>query len=149
MAAEPTRITINGRNYIIGTWTVDKSLETMVWITKTFGEGILSLFMSDDEGMDKAKKLIEGEEAPERSKEEIEKEKKLIMEFAAKIRDQLDPKEYVKYCEIIVKGIKCDGMDINFKLHFAGKIFELHKLLLACLRHQYGDFLGESVEGDL
>ena len=149
MAAKPTICTINGRTYVIGTWTVDKALETMVWITKTFGEGFLSLFMSGD-GLDSAAKLIEkNDPEKERSEEDLEAEKTLIMEFASKIRDQLNAKEYVHYSKIIVDGIRCDGQAIHFNTHFSGKMFELHRLMLACLRHQYGDFLGVNAEDGL
>jgi len=146
MVLEPKKININGRNYIIGIWTVDKALETMVWITKTFGEGFLTLFMSDD-GIDGAAKMIESTETKkEKSKDDLDKEKAIILDFAGKIRDQLNAKEYVHYSKVIISGIKCSGQDINFNTHFTGRMFELHKLMFECLRHQYGDFLGASAE---
>jgi hypothetical protein len=118
----------------------------MVWITKTFGEGFLSLFMSGD-GLDSAAKLIEKSDSDEeKSDEDLESEKALIMEFASKIRDQLNAKEYVHYSKTIIEGIRCEGQAIHFNTHFSGKMFELHQLMLKCLRHQYGDFLGASVE---
>ncbi|TDI74600.1 MAG: hypothetical protein E2O82_03715 [Betaproteobacteria bacterium] len=132
MKREPTTLQIGGSTYIIGDWDVDKSLETMVWLVKTFGEGFMSLFMSK-EGLDNAEKLMTGE---------IEEEdEKHMLEFARKILMNLDPKEYAKYSRIIVDGARCDGEAIDFKFHFIGKIGELHKLMFNILRHQYSDFL--------
>jgi len=145
MAKEPTRFTINERTYIIGDWSVDKSLEIMVWVTKTFGEGFLTLFMSDD-GLGSVEKLMDDTSDDVKSVEELEKEKKLIQEFASKITNHLDAKEYVKYAKLIIDGIHCGGGKINFGFHFMGKMAELHHVLFRCLRHQYGDFLGGNTE---
>jgi hypothetical protein len=151
MTSEPTKFEINGRTYTIGSWGVDKALETMVWLTKTFGEGFLSLLMAG-EGVEDAKKLLDGTEVDDegeirnKTEKELKEDKALIMEFAGKIREQLDAKEYVKYSKIIIEGIRCGGAPINFNTHFMGKMAELHQVMLQCLRHQYGDFLEGSAE---
>jgi len=134
MKAEPTKVEINGRNYLIGDWDVDKSLETMVWIVKTFGEGFLALFMSED-GFESVEGIVNGNV-------ESDEEKKLIKDFASKILDKIDPKEYTKYAKIICAGVRCDAKEINFQFHFVRRMGELHTLMFHILKHQYGDFLG-------
>lgn len=132
----PTTFEINGRTYIIGTWDVDKSLETLVWLAKTFGEGFLTLFMSED-GFETTAKVAQGEVN--------EAEESLMQDFVSAILNKLDPKEYVKYSKIICSGVRCNGQDIDFKFHFAGKMGEMHRVMFAILKHQYSDFLPESV----
>ncbi len=158
MAKEPTRYETNGRTYIIGDWPVDKQLETLVWITKTFGDGILSLFMSGDsaEALDgllygtkdpeaKAEEKVELSDSEKRGK--AEREKEAMSDLIGKITKNLDAKEYVKYSKLIIEGIHCGGTRVNFSTHFIGKIGELHQVIFACLRHQYGDFLEGGVVG--
>lgn len=134
MKAVPTKVEINGRNYLISDWDVDKSLETMVWIVKTFGEGFLGLFMSED-GFDTVDGIVNGNV-------ESDDEKKLIKDFAGKILDNLDPKEYTKYAKIICEGVRCNSQPVDFKFHFVRRMGELHTLMFHILKHQYGDFLG-------
>lgn len=135
---EPARYSKGENTYIIGTWTVDKSLEIFVWLTKTFGEGFVSIFMQQDEQTAEALKSGGADDV----------EAKVIEEFVSKIVDRLEPAEYTKYARKICDGIKCNGQDLNFNTHFMGRIGELHFLMFHALRHQYSDFLeGSESEG--
>lgn len=148
MARKATKIEINGNHYIIGDWDVDRALETMVWLTKTFGEGILSLFIgSDVEGA--YNRMIGAEEGIDdegvATKAEMSSEdKEKIHEFIQTITKNLDPKEYVKYARSITAGVHCGGQKVEFNTHFQGKMGELHQVMFHILRHNFGDFLGES-----
>ena len=138
MAKEPTIYAVKGNTYVIGDWDVDKALETLVWLTKTFGEGFLALFMSPDKGeiVDKISGTVDGERV-----NDPEKDAALIKEFASKIVNNVNPKEYVSYTRLIIQGSRCNGEEIKFNTHFRGKMAELHQVMFAILRHQYGDFL--------
>lgn len=148
MARTATKIEINGNHYVIGDWDVDKALETMVWLTKTFGEGILNLFVgSEVEGA--YNRLIGADEDIDDdgiiSKVEMTSEdKEQIKEFITAITRNLEPKEYVKYTKLIVAGVHVGGQKLEFKTHFVSKLGELHQLMFHVLRHQYSDFLGGS-----
>lgn len=135
MAKEPTRYTCGKNNYIIGDWPVDKALETMVWLTKTFGEGLLSLFMNES-GMEMLGNMADGDGV------EKEKDQETLQKFASKLLLNLDAKEYVKYSKLICEGTHVNGQPIKYNDHFSGKMSELHKVMFQILRHQYGDFLG-------
>lgn len=137
---EPTRYQKGKNVYIIGSWHVDKSLEVFVWLTKTFGEGFVTIFMSPEKGEAVGKVFDGGEVQGDESK--------LIEEFVSKIVNRLDPKEYTAYAKTIVQGTRVNGQEINFNEHFCGRIGELHGLLFQILRHQYGDFLGGSESED-
>jgi hypothetical protein len=143
MSKEPTIEKLGGNTYIICSWDVDKALETLVWLTKTFGEGLLTLLLSE-KGEDTLKKLA----GDNQTEEDEENEKEMVAEFAGKVIDRLDAKEYVKYAKIIVSGTRCNGEKIDFNHHFIGKMGELHRLLFAILKHQYSDFLGGSGQDD-
>lgn len=135
----PTRYEKNNNIYMIGTWGVDKSLEVLVWLTKNFGEGFVSIFMSEDkEAVGKA--IDEGNAGSD--------ETKVIEEFVSKIVDRLEPREYTKYARIICEGTKRNGRDIVFNEDFRGAMGELHFLMFHILRHQYGDFLEGSGSED-
>ncbi len=136
--SEPTVMKINGNSYIIEDWDVEKSLETLVWITKTFGESILNLFMSGEAL--KVLDALDGEELPPETQEKAEA-------LVSKLFMNLEPAEYVKRVKTITKGTFCNAKEIDFNQHFRGKIGELHKVLFAILRHQYSDFLGVSAGG--
>jgi len=136
---EPTIEKLNGNTYIITNWGVDKALETLVWITKTFGEGLITLLFSEG-GEETLKQFTKDD----KTSEEADAEKELIADFAKRVIDRLDAKEYVKYAKLIVSGTKCNAQDIDFNQHFIGSMGELHRLLFAILKHQYSDFLGES-----
>jgi len=138
---EPTRYTKGKNTYIIGSWGVDKSLEIFVWLTKTFGEGFVSIFMSEDGGETVGKLFDEDSKVGDTDSAVIE-------EFARKIIDRLDPKEYTSYARQICMGVKVNGGDLDFNEHFRGRIGELHFLMFHVLRHQYGDFLGGSESED-
>lgn len=138
---EPTKLVIGKNTYIIGNWDVDKALEILVWLTKTFGEGLLTIFMSED-GLEAVRGMVD--DGKEKSSDEEAKEKELVAEFAEKLINRLDAKEYVKYAKIIVSGTRCNGEAIDFKFHFVGRMGELHQVLFAVLKHQYSDFLAGS-----
>jgi hypothetical protein len=155
MAKKPTHFEINGRTYIIGDWVVDKQLETLVWLTKTFGEGILHLFMSEEglEGVDnllgsKPKPEEEVKLSEEEAKEKKKRERDAVADLVQRITKNLSAKEYVAYMKHILDGVHCGGQKVNFSLHFVGRIGELHQVAFNVLRHQYGDFLGASTVED-
>ena len=107
--------------------------ETTDWLIKTFGEGFLTMFMSEG-GFETVDNVVSGDV-------DSEEGKKAIQEFATKILNNIDPKEYTKYARIITNGIKCDGAVIDFQFHFVRKMGELHLVMFHILKHQYGDFL--------
>lgn len=128
-----------GKDYLITHWDVDKALETMVWLTKTFGEGFVAIFTKGD-SVEDALNITEDMSDEENTE--------AILSFMSRTIDRLDAKEYVKYSKIIVDGVKCDGKSIDFRTHFVGRLSTLHMLMFSVLRFQYGDFLGESSAED-
>lgn len=144
---EAKQVEINGRKYLIGHWQVDKSLKTLVWLTKTFGEGFVSLFTSSV-GTD----FLTGskEEEGETPEKEVspEEEAQVIKDFVGSIVDRLDEDAYVKYAKHIIEGVKVGGQSINFNQHFIGRMGELHQLMFEVLKLQYADFLGGGQESD-
>jgi len=77
-----------------------------------------------------------------------ENTKAAISDFVTKLLSNLDEDQYVKYCKLIVEGVKCDAKDINFNFHFLGKIGTLHTLMFHVLKQQYRDFFsGKDTEG--
>jgi len=156
---QPLKKTIKSRDYLIGCWDVDKSLEILVWLTKTFGEGVVTLFTSDagmgvvlgkfTSDMDAAKAEEESSEEVVVTEADALAEAELIKEFAKNIVDKLDQKQYPVMCKHIIAGVRYKSQPINFSQHFIGRLGELHELMFHILRFQYADFLGESEEGDL
>lgn len=130
---------LSGNDYLITHWDVDKALETLVWLTKTFGEGFVAIFTKGD-SVEDALNITEDMSDEENTE--------AILSFMSRTIDRLDAKEYVKYSKIIVDGVKCNGKGIDFRTHFVGKLSTLHLLMFEILRFQYGDFLGESSEAD-
>ena len=143
MSRQLTKYTAKDNVYLIGDWDVDTSLEILVWLTKTFGEGFISIFMSE-EGQELAEKTLGGKKTEDKEGDSL-REKELILEFTRNITKNLDAKEYVKYAKRIVSGVKCNGKDIDFSYHFVGKVDELHMLMFKVLQRQYGSFLGASI----
>lgn len=137
---ESNKLELDGKVYIIGDWPVDKSLKVLVWLTKTFGESLAGIFMTE-EGFETLDNLQSDEKVSESTKT-------AIADFVTKLLSNLDEDQYVKYCKLICEGVKVDGKDLNFNLHFVGKIGTLHTLLFNVLQQQYRDFFsGKSDEG--
>lgn len=149
MSKEPTKFEINGRVYIITDWQIDKQLETFVWLTKTFGEGLLTLFMTEG-GLDGVDNLLgnsESELTDEEKKEKSKKDLDGLTDVVKKVTSNLEGKEYVKYVKIMLDGISCKAKSVSL-MDFTGRIGELHQVIFHCLRHQYGDFLDGKVGED-
>jgi len=138
MSLHPTTVKVNGRNYMITDWSVDKALEILVWMTKTFGEGLLSIFVSDSS----REALADAMESNEVAEDDVSK----IMAIAEKFTRNLNAKEYAQYSKYILDGVICDGKKVDFSVHFSCKMGELHTVIFHTLRHQYGDFLGGNAE---
>ena len=137
---DTNKLELDGKVYIIGDWPVDKSLKVLVWLTKTFGESIAGIFMTE-EGFETLDNLQSEEKVSEGTKA-------AIADFVTKVLSNLDEDAYVKYCKLIVDGVKVDGKELNFNLHFVGKIGTLHTLLFHVLQQQYRDFFSaKSDEG--
>jgi hypothetical protein len=145
---EAKQIELNGRKYLIGHWQVDKSLKTLVWLTKTFGEGFVSLFTSSvgTDFLMGGSEPVEGETPAKETSQEDEAQ--VIKDFVSSIVDRLDEDAYVKYAKHIVEGVKVGGQSINFNQHFIGRMGELHHLMFEVLKLQYADFLGGGQESD-
>ena len=150
MARKATKVEINGRHYVIGDWDVDKALGMMVWLTKTFGEGILNIFVGGDVEDSFSRLIGQDEDIDE---EGVITKVGMTAEDKANIREavegiirNLDPDEYVKYSRKIIAGVHCGGQMVEFKTHFVGKMGELHQVMFHILRHQYSDFLGGSCD---
>lgn len=139
---------INGRTYLIGHWSVDKSLQTLVWLTKTFGEGFVTLFTSEtgSEFLFGSNDSEEGSE--EKSETSPEEDTAMIKEFVSNIVDKLDEETYVKYAKHIIDGVRFEGKKITFNTHFIQRMGELHMLMFKVLKVQYSDFLGGGQESD-
>ncbi len=138
----------NGRIYLIGHWSVDKSLQTLVWLTKTFGEGFVTLFTSTAG----SQLLFGSKDSEEESKKDDdvseEEEAQMIKDFVNSIVDRLDEEQYVKYAKHIIDGVRLDGKKIDFNQHFIGRMGELHMVMFQVLKVQYSDFLGGGQESD-
>jgi len=156
MKGAPHRVDIDGTTYSITNWDVDKALLTLVWLTKTFGEGFVGLF-SSKQGMSFL--MGEGSETPTDESEDdgelipkdgstSDEDAKAIQEFISRVIDRLDERTYVKYAKHILDGVRIGTTKINFGLHFVGRMALLHRLIFEVLRYQYGDFLGDRPEGD-
>ena len=151
MKGAPHRVEIDGTTYSITNWDVDKALLTLVWLTKTFGEGFVGLFSSkqgmsllfgEDDGTPDTEVDDEEELIPKTSTAS-DGDAEAIQEFISRVIDRLDERTYVKYAKHILDGVRIGTTKVNFGLHFVGKMALLHRLIFEVLRYQYGDFLGD------
>ena len=160
MKGAPHTVEIDGTTYSISNWDVDKALLTLVWLTKTFGEGFVGLFSSkqgmsflfgEEDGAPTEEPGDDGDLIPDTSEVRgaSEDDAKAIQEFISRVIDRLDERTYVKYAKHILDGVRVGTTKINFGMHFVGKMSLLHRLIFEVLRYQYGDFLGDRPESDL
>lgn len=148
------KVEIGGTTYSIYNWDVDKSLLTLVWLTKTFGEGFVGLFTSKAGSEflfgagDEPEKESGGDDDDDMliptSSRSDDDDAKVIQEFISRIIDRLDERTYLKYSKHILDGVRIGTTKINYGAHFVGKMALLHRLMFEVLRFQYGDFLGDS-----
>ena len=131
------KLELDGKTLLITYWNVDKQLEIMAWITKNFGDQILSLFMDGGDITD---------HVPNASEDLSEGERVNLAKLITDAFKQLPPKEYAKYAKYIVCDVLEGSKKINMERMFRGKMVSLHVLIFEVLRYNFSDFLGESEE---
>lgn len=153
MQGAPHQIVLNGTTYSVTNWDVDKALLTLVWLTKTFGEGFVGLLTSKA-----GSEFLFGAEDDDQAEDVGEEDglipqpsggSQVMQEFMAKVIDRLDERTYVKYAKHILDGVRIGTTKVNFGIHFIGKMALLHQLIFEVLRFQYGDFLDDTPGKDL
>lgn len=133
----------SGEKLLITHWHIDKQLEVFAWLTKNFGEGVISLFMENDEAdVDSYLPSVE------RDSEGVvtEESKKTMGAFIAEIFQKLSPKDYAYYAKYIVGDVLKGNKKVDVNALFRGKLVQLHYLIFEVLQYQYSDFLQESSE---
>lgn len=131
-------VELEGQNYVITYFNLDKSLEIFAWLTKNFGENVISMFM---EGGDVGDYLPEVES--DANGKLSRKSMNTMSSFVGEIFSKLEPKEYVKYAKAIVSDVMIGSVRIKPDALFRGKTMLLHTLIFEVLKHNYSDFLGE------
>jgi len=133
-----------GEKLLITHWHIDKQLEVLAWLTKTFGEGIMSLFL---EGGDVDDYLPEMEKDSEGAV--TEESKNSIGAFVTEIFSKLSPKDYAHYAKYIVADVLHGNKKVDVNKLFRGRLVKLHYLIFEVLQYQYSDFLQENSESQM
>lgn len=131
-------VNLGGQNYIITYWNIDKSLEIFAWLTKNFGQNILSLFMDGGDVNDYLPEVQLDEQGSATNESMV-----ALSNFVGEIFEKLEPKDYVAYVKYIVGDVKMGSVYINPDKMFRGKMVLLHTLVFEVLKYQYSDFLGD------
>ena len=125
MARGLEEVRVDGELYQIGQWHIDKSLEILVWLTKTVGESIANLATTGDLESLMDKEISE-----------------VIGPAITALVPKLQEKEVQQRCRDIVAEVLHEGRQIVYDVHFQGRVGHLFKLMAEVLKVQYKDFFG-------
>ncbi len=126
MRAEPKRVTIDGQEYTLGQWGIDKSAETLAWIFESFGPAF--------------KELYSGIQKVDEANSEIELGLHFLDIVSRNISSVLSPKDYAAKLRELASDLLCDNKPVVYQIHFVGRLVHLHKVILEVLKYQYQDF---------
>ena len=122
------KLELDGRTLLITYWNVDKQLEIMAWITKNFGDQILSLFMDGGDITD---------HVPNASEDLSEGERVNLAKLITDAFRQLPPKEYAKYAKYIVCDVLEGSKKINMESARAKRLKPQTEILLYMYIYTY------------
>lgn len=130
---------IDGKKYQVGYWDVDTSTATLTKLFKILGEPLAKILLGALEEKKEGQSLmdvkLDGAQA------------KFVAEAFSGLSSRLDEGEVQKLLrQCCGQGLLCDGKQVEYNSHFMGKIGHLFKVAFFVLRHQYSDFLGESLD---
>jgi len=128
---------IGGHNYSVGYWDVDTSTATLTRLFKILGEPLGKVLLGALEGKEEGQSLLDVKLD--------ENQGKFLSEAISGLSMRLNEDEVKNLLRQCCKQLLCDGKQIDYNTHFMGKIGHLFKVCLFVLRHQYSDFLGESL----
>lgn len=132
MAREVVKKELDGHQYTIGQWPVQKSLRMFTRLTKLLGEPIAAFVMGAQASPGETKSFMDKDLSSD-----------TIAKAVHTLAERLDEELVVRTFEEITSEILCDGKPVVFNVHFMGRIGHLFKVSIAVLRVQYSDFLDE------
>jgi hypothetical protein len=121
---QATTVQIDDRTYTIGHWAPDHATEVLAWLTATFAPIMSQLFSEATADVEDDKQLIA----------------RVLEKGAPQLPKLLEPRKYSEMVRSMTKDLLVDGAPCNYNFHFQGRIFHLHKVIIAILKHQYSDF---------
>ena len=116
---------VDGELYQIAQWQVDKSLEILVWLTKTMGESFAGILQTGN-----SEELLDQDIT------------ELLAPAIANLVPKLNERDVQKKCREIVEEVLHEGRQIVYDIHFQGRVGHLFKLMVEVLKIQYRDFFG-------
>lgn len=132
MRAEPKKVTVDGQDYTLGQWSIDKSAETLAWIFESFGPAF--------------KDLYSGVKSADETKSELELGLHFLDIVSRNISSVLSPKEYAAKLRELASDLLVDNKPVIYQNHFVGKLVHLHKVIFEVLKYQYQDFFDGALE---
>lgn len=125
-------LTIGERTYTFGTIPPFEAIRVEVAIAKVIGEPLFKAFMD-------AKKTGSTEADAEQAGAAA----------VGLLCSKMDADELIATMETVFKYVSVDGKRVDITAHFNGKNKELWQVFIAALRHNFSDFLPESLFASL
>lgn len=124
-------VEVDGESYQLGLWTVDKSMDILVWLAKRVGGPIgtmMAVGASSGTDKDKLDASLDAMLGP------------AIQGALADLTPQ-DIKQHMR--SITGEDILVGGTKVDWNIHYRRKTGHMFKVARAVLEYQYDDFLGE------
>lgn len=123
-------VTIDGEEYLLGHWAVDKANEILAWLIESFGPAFRSAYSLTETS------------SVEQTKDDIALALSFLEVVAKNLSTVCTPKEYAQRIrEFLSDVVSPQKGTIVYNVHFQGRILHLHKVVLEVLKYQYSDFL--------
>jgi hypothetical protein len=128
------QVSIDGEEYTLGHWPVDKAAEVLAWILETFGPSFRAAYSVTD--------------SVEETKNDIDLALRFLDSVTQNLSKVLAPKEYAARLREMTTDVVTMKGPLVYQIHFQGRLLHLHKLVLEILKYQYADFL-DAARGQL
>lgn len=120
------QVTIDGEEYTLGHWPVDKAAEVLAWILETFGPSFRAAYS------------ITG--AVEETRDDIDLALRFLDSVTKNLSSVLSPKDYAARLKEMTTDVVTMKGPLVYQIHFQGRLLHLHKLVIEILKYQYSDF---------
>lgn len=122
---------VGEHTYQYGFWSPDDGLTRLVTLIKLVGEPIVKLIVGATSAAKNSEKGLDADV------DEIQVLSTAMSGLAAQLNEQ-EVKNFIRGCQ---DQLLCDNKQINYDMHYKGRIGHLMQVTMQQLRGQYSDFL--------
>jgi len=116
--------------YQVNMWHPDKAMLNLAWLIQMVGEPVITILMKADTLSELMEKV----------------DTEVLVPAVRSLVTQINGKEFVEKVNSFTEDMLCDGVKVDYKIHFMGYPGHLVKVVYYVLKAQYADFFDDPLE---